>query len=73
MYCFSRKDTEDVTRELQLRGIRAGCYHADMDAQHRSEVHHAWAKNDIQASKASWSHNVSTMLVPVKYRNVTNN
>jgi len=47
IYTFSRKETEDVTLELQSRGIKAGCYHADLSARERSRVHKAWLDNAI--------------------------
>lgn len=55
VYCFSRKDTEEVARELQVRNIKAGCYHADMEAKHRSQVHHAWMANTIQVPPSTSS------------------
>ena len=50
IYTFSKKESEDVTAELQSRGIKAGCYHADMSAQQRSYVHRNWLCNKIQVS-----------------------
>ena len=48
VYCFSRKETEEVTVELLSRGIKAGCYHADMDAKSRSKVHRDWLSGEVQ-------------------------
>ena len=48
VYCFSRKDSEDVTMELQKRGISCGCYHADIHAKNKSSVHRQWLSNQIQ-------------------------
>ncbi len=53
VYCFSRKDSQDVAQELQSRGIQAGSYHADMDAKYRSQVHRMWIKNEIQVKATS--------------------
>lgn len=47
IYTFSKKDSEDVTADLQSRGIKAGCYHADLSARERSRVHKAWIENSI--------------------------
>jgi len=48
VYCFSQKDTEEVARELQVSGVKAACYHGNLDAQQRSRVHRQWMKGSIQ-------------------------
>ncbi|CAG5119489.1 unnamed protein product [Candidula unifasciata] len=48
IYCFSRKDSEEVTSDLQSRGVKAGCYHADVDAASRSRVHRMWLSGEIK-------------------------
>ncbi|GFO18139.1 ATP-dependent DNA helicase q1-like [Plakobranchus ocellatus] len=53
IYCFSRKETEEVTVDLMSRGIKAGCYHADMDAKSRSRVHRSWLCGEIQVVVAT--------------------
>ncbi|CAL1527646.1 unnamed protein product [Lymnaea stagnalis] len=47
IYCFSRKDSEEVASDLMSRNIKAGCYHADMDPKSRSQVHRKWLSGDI--------------------------
>ena len=47
VYCFSQKDAEEVTVELQRRSLRAGCYHASLDHRQRSHVHQQWIDNSI--------------------------
>ncbi|VDL82637.1 unnamed protein product [Nippostrongylus brasiliensis] len=42
VYCFSRKDCEEVTTQLRGSGIHAAFYHADMDSKRRSTVHEKW-------------------------------
>ncbi|TPP59758.1 ATP-dependent DNA helicase Q1 [Fasciola gigantica] len=42
VYCFSQKDTEDVARGLRELGLKAACYHANMEAVLRSQVHKQW-------------------------------
>ncbi|VDL81387.1 unnamed protein product [Nippostrongylus brasiliensis] len=42
VYCFSRKDCEEVTTQLRGSGIHAAFYHADMDSNRRSAVHEKW-------------------------------
>ncbi|BFZ04235.1 hypothetical protein BsWGS_07274 [Bradybaena similaris] len=48
IYCFSRKDSEEVTVDLQSRGLKVGCYHADVDAASRSRVHRRWLSGEIK-------------------------
>ena len=48
VYCFSRKDSEDVASLLASYGIPSHCYHADMPAELKSHVHKAWSEGDIQ-------------------------
>lgn len=51
VYCFSRKDSEQVTMDLCQQGIRAGCYHADLPSSDRSRVHKQWLNNTIKVVK----------------------
>ncbi|OCT87975.1 hypothetical protein XELAEV_18016603mg [Xenopus laevis] len=48
IYCFSQKDSEQVTMSLQKLGIRAGAYHANMEPRDKSKVHTKWTANEIQ-------------------------
>ncbi|XP_073112990.1 ATP-dependent DNA helicase Q-like 2 isoform X3 [Elaeis guineensis] len=48
VYCFSRKECEQVAKELRERGISADYYHADMDVTAREKVHLCWSKNKLQ-------------------------
>lgn len=48
VYCFSRKECEQVAAELRERGIAAHYYHADMDVNAREKVHMGWSKNKLQ-------------------------
>ncbi|XP_044502444.1 ATP-dependent DNA helicase Q-like 2 isoform X2 [Mangifera indica] len=48
VYCFSRKECEQVAQELRERGISADYYHADMDVNVREKVHMRWSKNKLQ-------------------------
>ncbi|XP_024030043.1 mediator of RNA polymerase II transcription subunit 34 isoform X1 [Morus notabilis] len=48
VYCFSRKECEQVAKELRARGISAEYYHADMDVNDREKVHTRWSKNKLQ-------------------------
>ncbi|XP_012944528.2 ATP-dependent DNA helicase Q1 [Aplysia californica] len=53
VYCFSRKDSEEVTSDLMSHGIKAGCYHGDIDAKSRSRVHRMWLSGEIQVVVAT--------------------
>ena len=53
IYCFSRKDTEQVAFELVKRGINACSYHASMGSEKKALNHRNWIENKIQV----WSHN----------------
>ncbi|KAH9320595.1 hypothetical protein KI387_015234, partial [Taxus chinensis] len=48
VYCFTRKECEQVAKELRQRGISADHYHADMDTKTRERVHLRWSGNKIQ-------------------------
>ncbi|PIA33637.1 hypothetical protein AQUCO_04100214v1 [Aquilegia coerulea] len=48
VYCFSRKECEQVAKELRQKGISADHYHADMDAACREKVHMRWSSNKLQ-------------------------
>ncbi|XP_061357691.1 ATP-dependent DNA helicase Q-like 2 isoform X1 [Gastrolobium bilobum] len=48
IYCFSRKECEQVAKELRERGISADYYHADMDVNAREKVHMRWSNNKLQ-------------------------
>jgi ATP-dependent DNA helicase Q1 len=45
VYCFSRRECEQVAGELRERGISAAHYHADMDPVSRSSVHRRYLYN----------------------------
>ncbi|XP_027914837.1 mediator of RNA polymerase II transcription subunit 34 isoform X1 [Vigna unguiculata] len=48
VYCFSRKECEQVAKELRERRISADYYHADMDVNAREKVHMRWSNNKLQ-------------------------
>ncbi|XP_034569350.1 ATP-dependent DNA helicase Q-like 2 isoform X1 [Setaria viridis] len=48
VYCFSRRECEQVAKELCDRGILAEHYHADMDIVAREKIHMRWSKGKSQ-------------------------
>ncbi|XP_071737343.1 ATP-dependent DNA helicase Q-like 2 isoform X1 [Rutidosis leptorrhynchoides] len=48
VYCFSRKECEQVAKELRERGVSADHYHADMDVTAREKVHTRWSNSKLQ-------------------------
>ncbi|XP_029810247.1 ATP-dependent DNA helicase Q1 isoform X2 [Suricata suricatta] len=53
IYCFSQKDSEQVTVSLQKLGIQAGAYHANMEPEDKTKVHRRWSANEIQVVVAT--------------------
>jgi len=48
VYCFSKKETEQVCEELRRLGISAMYYHADLEHQDRSRVYELWCSGKIR-------------------------
>lgn len=53
IYCFSRKDTASVTSDLNSRGVKSACYHADLEHGQRSRIHNLWLSNKVQVIVAT--------------------
>lgn len=53
IYAHSIKDAEDIAEKLRKRGLKVGCYHANLEAATRSEVHLKWHDNRYQAIVAT--------------------
>ncbi|CAH0579016.1 unnamed protein product [Chrysodeixis includens] len=53
IYAHSIKDAEDIASKLRQRKLKVGCYHANLDAATRSEVHLKWHDNRYQAIVAT--------------------
>ena len=47
VYCFSRKDTEDLATDLSSRGIDAAPYHAGLDDSVRKETQDGFINDDV--------------------------
>ncbi|GBG68416.1 hypothetical protein CBR_g2960 [Chara braunii] len=48
IYCFSRRECEQIAVELVQRGITAAYYHADMEPEERMRAHTRWISNKVQ-------------------------
>ncbi|XP_021768373.1 mediator of RNA polymerase II transcription subunit 34 isoform X2 [Chenopodium quinoa] len=48
VYCFSRKECEQVAKELREKRIKADFYHADMEVRDRENVHMRWSNGKLQ-------------------------
>ena len=53
VYCLSRKTVESVSEFLKKHGVRAGHYHAGLDAQQRSNVQDAFQNDEIDVVVAT--------------------
>lgn len=53
IYTHSIKDSEEIAEGLRKRGLRVGCYHANIDAESRSKVHIKWHEKYYQAIVAT--------------------
>lgn len=42
-----------VAKDLSSRGVRADCYHAQMDSSQRTRVHENWLKNRVHVIVAT--------------------
>ncbi|EGI67277.1 PREDICTED: ATP-dependent DNA helicase Q1-like [Acromyrmex echinatior] len=53
IYTTTIKDAEQLTTDLRGRGIKAGCYHAMLEANYRSEVYSKWMSGKYQVVVAT--------------------
>ncbi|XP_013169523.1 PREDICTED: ATP-dependent DNA helicase Q1-like [Papilio xuthus] len=53
IYTNSIKECQDLAEELRKRGLKVGCYHAQMEACSRSKVHSKWHDKYYQAIVAT--------------------
>ncbi|XLQ20744.1 MAG: DNA helicase RecQ [Candidatus Moraniibacteriota bacterium] len=53
IYCFSRKETEELAEVLREEGINAGAYHAGLTQEKRTEVQDAFVRDDINVVVAT--------------------
>ena len=48
VYCFSCKDTEQLSDDLRIHGIKSACYHANLTPEARTQAHYQWLHNTVQ-------------------------
>ncbi|KYN45238.1 ATP-dependent DNA helicase Q1 [Trachymyrmex septentrionalis] len=53
IYTTTIKDAEQLTTDLRGRGIKAGCYHAMLEANYRSDVYSKWMSGKYQVVVAT--------------------
>jgi len=53
IYCLSRKSADSTAEFLSRRGVRAGAYHAGMEAPARAQVQEAFRRDDIDVVVAT--------------------
>lgn len=53
VYCLNRKSTEDIAKVLNINGIKAGAYHAGMEAAERTDVQDRFLMEDYQVIVAT--------------------
>lgn len=53
IYCFSRKECEDLAKNLRKKGIRAAYYHAYLESEKRTQTHERWVLGEIQVIVAT--------------------
>lgn len=53
IYTTAIKDCEELTKELRKRDIKAGVYHAVLDAEVRSKMHTKWMAGEYQVIVAT--------------------
>lgn len=53
IYTNTIKECTDLTEGLRKRGLKVGCYHANLEAQTRSSVHSKWHEKYYQAIVAT--------------------
>jgi ATP-dependent DNA helicase RecQ len=53
IYCFSRKDTENLAADLEVNGIKALAYHAGLDNLTRKQNQEQFIKDEVQVMVAT--------------------
>ena len=48
IYCYSRKETEELAALLNSLGLSCDYYHADVTPERRERVHHRWVANQVR-------------------------
>ncbi|KAG5320095.1 RECQ1 helicase, partial [Acromyrmex heyeri] len=74
IYTTTIKDAEQLTTDLRGRGIKAGCYHAMLEANYRSEVYSNEKKETNSEKKLTLDQVIarSTMPLPNIWRKASN-
>jgi RecQ family ATP-dependent DNA helicase len=53
VYCFSKKDCEEVAQQINREGIPCGFYHADISPEDKHRTYEAWISGSIRIVTAT--------------------
>jgi ATP-dependent DNA helicase RecQ len=53
IYCFSRRETEEIAAKLQRRKFKARAYHAGLNAKERSETQESFIRDEVSVIAAT--------------------
>ncbi|VDN58667.1 unnamed protein product [Dracunculus medinensis] len=53
IYCFSRKECENLAKTLRSKGIKAAPYQAFMENEEKTKIHQKWVNDEIQVIVAT--------------------
>ncbi|VDK46612.1 unnamed protein product [Anisakis simplex] len=53
IYCYSRKECEQLTKSLRMNKIKAAHYHAYMESDQRSRTHERWISGEVNVIVAT--------------------
>jgi ATP-dependent DNA helicase RecQ len=48
IYCFSRKETENITADLKYEGFKAAAYHAGLENEQRRKTQEKFVRDEVQ-------------------------
>ncbi|VDM37713.1 unnamed protein product [Toxocara canis] len=67
IYCFSRKECEDLTSALRSKKIKAAHYHAYLESDERSRTHERWLNGEVNVIVATVAFGMGIDKADVRY------
>uniref|UniRef100_A0A915AKK7 ATP-dependent DNA helicase n=1 Tax=Parascaris univalens TaxID=6257 RepID=A0A915AKK7_PARUN len=67
IYCFSRKECEDLTHALRSKKIKAAHYHAYLESDKRSRTHEMWISGEVNVIVATVAFGMGIDKADVRY------